>query len=64
MWLAEQLAAATQESSIFLTVLLLIWYTVSKAGPTNIQYLDRIPVWQSQYCNARILGNWVGLGTL
>ena len=35
--------AATQESSIFLTVLLLIWYTVSKAGPTNITVFSQDP---------------------
>ena len=45
--------AATQESSIFLTVLLLIWYTVSKAGPTNITVFSQdpsvaIPVLQCQ----------------
>ena len=28
--------AATQKNSVFLAVLLLIWYTVSKAGPTDI----------------------------
>ena len=44
--------AATQKNSVFLTVLLVIWYTVRKAGPTDIhvQYLDivAIPVLQCQ----------------